>query len=158
MTAGPRLTDQQRRAAFGAPCTEQQLITVDLWGQRVRAHQLVATQLIRTCQLAHEILVHRGIGHEVPLRVDSYNCRPIRSQDPPEVRAAVSMHAYGLAWDLFRTPPSIPPPGGVWTPTAKLPKALVDVFELAGFTWGGRWARRDEPHFEWAAPPPLPAP
>lgn len=157
MTAGPRLTEPQRRVSFGAPCTEHQLVTVDLWGQRVRAHRLVATQLIRTCQLAHEVLIHRGIGHEVPLRFDSYACRPIRADDVVDVSSGWSLHAYGLAWDLFRTPPGVPPPGGVWTPSAKLPAALVDVFEIAGFTWGGRWTRRDEPHFEWAAPPPLTA-
>lgn len=157
MPAGPRLTDSQRRAAFGAPCQTAQLVTVELWGQRVRAHRLVASQLVRTCQLAHEVLLHRGMGHQVPLRVDSYACRPIRTGPEAELRAGWSLHAYGLAWDLFRTPPGVPPPGGVWTPAAKLPQPLIEVFELAGFTWGGRWTRRDEPHFEWAAPPPLAA-
>jgi len=28
------------------------------------------------------------------------------------------------------------------------PREVVECFEAAGFTWGGRWKNRDDMHFE----------
>lgn len=120
----------------------------EVWGQRVVVHPRLHRLFVTTCVAAHQALNAAGAGLEVPQRVDSYACRPIRGS------RAWSMHAYGLAWDMFRTPPGVPPPGGVWTPTARLHPAFIATFERAGFTWGGRWTRRDEPHFEWGRSPP----
>jgi len=32
-----------------------------------------------------------------------------------------------------------------------MPMAVVEVFEASGWTWGGRWARRDDQHFQAAS-------
>lgn len=144
-----RLNRSERDRAFGPPCSPLLHSWVTLWGQRVRVHRLVREHLVKTAQLADELLVAKDLHAYRPRRIDSYVCRNIRHSGNP------SMHAYALAFDVFLTEPHVPPPGGVWTPDAKLHSDFIRVWELAGWTWGGRWGRRDEPHFEWAAAPPV---
>lgn len=55
----------------------------------------------------------------------------------------LSMHAFGLAWDFdVRNNPLGAKP--------KMDMRIVDIFEDAGFTWGGRWHRLDGQHFQFA--------
>lgn len=146
--AGPRLTNAQRARAFGPRCAIGSYAVVSLWGNRVIAHPAVAHLLVVTAEEAHRALNRVGAQHTVPRRMDSYNCRAIAGSASP------SLHSWALAWDIFRTAPGIPPPGGVYTPDAALHPVFVQVFEAAGFTWGGRFRRPDQPHFEWASAPP----
>lgn len=157
---------------YGEPCRRERYLTCELWGHRVVVHPLLHGHLIRTAIASHVALNAIGAGDQVPRRMDSYACRPIRDRAMDEEQAGStdgggdhlalgpnratrwSMHAFGLAWDLFMTPPNVVPPGGVWTPRDRLHPVLVATFERAGFTWGGRWRRVDQPHFEWSAPPP----
>lgn len=144
----PRLSDRSRRTHYGPPARDAAIRTVELWGQRIRVHHRVADHLIRTAVTADRILSHLDLAHLRPRRVDGYVPRMIAGT------SSWSLHAYGLAVDIFRTPPGVVPPGGVWTPRDQLHQEFVAVWELAGWTWGGRWRRRDTPHFEWATYPP----
>lgn len=142
------LSRQELERVYGAPCRPDALVTVELHGMRVRAHPLVAHHLVLTFQRAHRVLAALdALGH-TPQRVDSYNCRNIAGTQRR------SMHAYGLAWDVFRTPPNVPPPGGVYRPTAALHPVWYAVFRHAGFRLGVDWRSPDAPHIEWNAPPP----
>lgn len=59
----------------------------------------------------------------------------------------LSLHAWGLAWDFGASrDPLGDRPGG---PDEDMPLAVVEVWEAHGFTWGGRWARADQMHFQW---------
>ena len=53
----------------------------------------------------------------------------------------LSRHAFGLAVDIN---PSDNLPGTDGT----VPPGIVDLFESNGFTWGGRWKKKDPMHFE----------
>ena len=143
-----RLTHAARVRAYGPPCSSHQLLAAEVWGQRVRVHRLIHAEFIHACRAAHQGLIEEGAQAYLPQRVDSYVCRPIAGS------SSWSLHAFGLAFDIFRTPPGVPPPGGVWTPAAPLHPAFVAAFTSRGWTWGGNWQRRDTPHFEWAGPPP----
>lgn len=108
----------------------------------VYAHRKIAGRFQQACQEAAETVAWR------PRRVDSHNVRLIRGSQ------SLSLHSFGLAWDIFATPWPVPPPGGVWTPDDPVPRPFAAVFEKHGFTWGGRWKRVDQPHIEWAGLPP----
>lgn len=138
----------QRTRIFGPPCSMNRLVRAELWGQRVLVHVLLHDHLIHTARAAHEALNAVGAHLALPKRIDSYNCRRIAGS------SSWSLHAWGLAFDIFRTPPGVPPPGGVYTPTLALHPAFIDAFEDHGWRWGGRWARPDRPHFEWNGVPP----
>jgi len=58
-------------------------------------------------------------------------------------RKPLSLHSWGIAVDIN------------WATNAygtegDMHPDIVDIFEEAGFTWGGRWRKRDCMHFEWA--------
>ena len=113
--------------------------------QTVWAHRLLAPRFLDAAEAA----VASGW---VPQRTDSYVERQIRGS------GNWSLHSWAIAWDIFSTPSDVPPPGGVWTPTDEMPPSFVEAFEDRGFTWGGRWNRRDTPHIEWSGPPPTSLP
>lgn len=148
MAAPKRLTDPARRKLYGPldkypngalGVTKFNLTTVTLpWGMRVTVHRLIAGVLLSACVEAD--LVSRWN----PRRVDSFNPRTIRGS------TALSLHALGLAVDVFATGPGVPPPGGVWTPDNGVPADFAEPFLARGFTWGATWTRRDVPHIEWA--------
>jgi hypothetical protein len=143
----PRIGDAERRRTFGAPCTPSNLRTyLTPWGLRVQAHYLVVARLAAACALA------KRASSWTPQRIDSYACRQIRGSD------ATSLHAFGLAWDFFSTPPNVVPPGGVWEPEDAVPPSFAAAFTHFGFVWGATFGRRDVPHIEWAdgRPPPVP--
>lgn len=143
-----RISNDERARLFGPPCRREPLRRVEVWGLRPVVHHLVQRVFVLACQDAHWRMVAAGIDGYLPLRIDSFVCRNIAGTQRR------SLHAWGLAWDIFRTPPDVPPPGGVYQPTARLHPLFIAAFEDAGFTWGGRWRRPDEPHFEWSGAPP----
>ena len=68
----------------------------------------------------------------------SFNFRPIRSG------SSLSMHAYGIAFDLN-------PRGNPLGRPGVMPGWVIACFERAGFYWGGNFSRRDAQHFEATA-------
>jgi hypothetical protein len=77
----------------------------------------------------------------------TYNCRPIAQTN------RLSVHAYGAAIDLATKF------GDYWlwskgkdgkiTWKNRIPLEFVDIFERAGFIWGGKWYHFDTLHFEY---------
>lgn len=69
-----------------------------------------------------------------------YNWRQMRG------KSILSMHAYGCAVDFD------PDRNGLGDPTPAMDLRVVDVFETAEWTWGGRWSprNRDGMHFQAA--------
>lgn len=138
-----RLTEAERTRYFGVPCTQSNFVLVTLpWGMRVQCHRVVENVLITAANEAARSTKWR------PLRADSFACRKTRGA------SSWSLHAFGLAWDFFATPPGMAPPGGVWTPDNGVPAGFAQPFEDRGFTWGAKFSRVDVPHIEWAGPPP----
>lgn len=132
---------------IGAPCQTERLVTVTTpWGVRCTVNKAVKTRFLLACKRAD-----RYSGWN-PKRIDSYVCRPIRGS------SSWSRHAYGAAWDFFKTPPGVVPPGGVWDPDNTFKNNFAMCFKDLGFTWGGDWrSRPDTPHIEWSGSivPPL---
>ena len=56
----------------------------------------------------------------------------------------VSVHSFGAAIDLD------PEHNGLGDTTPAMPMWVVDIFEEAGWRWGGRWTRCDGMHFQRA--------
>jgi len=56
----------------------------------------------------------------------------------------LSMHAYGCAMDID------PEHNQFGSRRMRMPKDVVEIFENAGFTWGGRWRKPDAMHFQAA--------
>lgn len=141
------LTQPQRSKVYGTPPNAGPRKTVTTpWGIKVVVHTLIADVFLAACREAHSTVTWR------PQRIDSYNARPIRGS------TKWSMHAYALAWDFFATPPSMPPPGGVWTPLNPVPPEFAACFTRRGFRWGATFKRVDLPHIEWPGPPPAATP
>lgn len=118
-------------------------------GKSLRMHRLAGDEFVRLFAAACE-----ASGY-VPRYVQTYNPRTIGKSD------RLSMHAYGIAVDFD----GIDPPGDdcVGNPWGGVRKngepsllrqhmAFVDVFEAAGWTWGGRWkdGKGDDMHFQRA--------
>lgn len=114
--------------------------------RRITCHRAVAASL-RGCLAA--ILEHYGSLTAVQeagldLYGGCYNFRPMRGSH------TLSMHAYGIAIDLD---PEHNRLGAKWGPEkGMMPMAVVEIFERAGWTWGGRWSSRpDCMHFQAAS-------
>lgn len=147
----------ERKKFFGKPgrrgSASKQIVRVNLGfdlrmageyagkSMNVSAHRLIAEHFRRAITEAARV------SGWMPRRIGSYNPRRIRGS------WRWSMHAYGLAWDIFRTPYGETPEGDFWTPKDEVPAAFVKVMQDHGFTWGGGWKRRDTPHFEWGGGP-----
>lgn len=128
-----------RDRIFGPPGKVDRVTVLTPWGIKVVCHRLIAPLFLICCQDAHD-----HVTDWVPRRIDSYNFRPIRgTKDNP------SMHGYALAWDFFITGPTVPPPGGVWTPHNSLTPRFAECFTRRGFRWGADFDRVDLPHIEW---------
>jgi len=113
----------------------------------IRCHKKVALSLLSVLQKIHasyegdQDLIQRDRMH---LYGGAYNFRTMRGS------TKLSVHAYGAAIDLD---PSQNPLGKPWEPgTGMIPKRVVDIFEDAGWQWGGRWHRPDCQHFQATAP------
>ncbi|MEM9556049.1 MAG: M15 family metallopeptidase [Acidobacteriota bacterium] len=110
---------------------------------RVTCHRRVAESLER---ILAGILEHYGSLEAVQqnrmhLYGGCYNYRPVRNGN------RLSTHAWGAAIDLD---PERNPLGVPYDESAgMMPRAVVDLFEAEGWTWGGTWPRRpDCMHFQ----------
>lgn len=113
--------------------------------KRLTCHRQVAQSL---SQILQRVLDQYGFEwiqkHGMDLFGGCYNFRPMRGSH------VLSMHSYGIAIDLD---PEHNPLGKKWEPNAgMIPMEIVDLFESAGWTWGGRWkSRPDTMHFQAAS-------
>jgi hypothetical protein len=113
--------------------------------RKITCHRLVAQSLLRCLG---GILDAYGSPEAVraaglDLYGGCYNYRPMRAG------STLSMHSYGIAVDLD---PDRNPLGRKWDECkTMMPSRVVDIFENAGWTWGGRWTGRpDCMHFQAA--------
>ncbi|MDQ3344561.1 MAG: peptidoglycan-binding protein [Actinomycetota bacterium] len=138
----PRISNTERNQRFGnfGHVTLRRVETP--WGVPTMVHAALADVYMEACKEAAAQCSWR------PQRIDSYNPRLIRGSSSP------SMHGWCLAWDIFATGPTTPPPGGVWHPTDTFADDFARCFERRGFYWGQRFGRQDWPHMEWPGPPP----
>ena len=126
--------------------------------QAVLVHPLLAEEFVAACHDAA-----KACPGWVPQRIDSYVPRAIRNYfkgNPPAGwklgDKGTSNHSWATAFDFFATPADVWPAGGVWTPDNGVPVEFAKAFERRGWTWGGRWKRRDTPHMEYTVKPPPP--
>lgn len=127
---------------FGRPSRVAPVSVRTPWGITTQVHPLVVDVFREACEEA-------ALSPWRPRRIDGWVIRPIGGTSTP------SLHSWALAWDLFATPPGVPPPGGVWTPLDGMTLWFAAGFIKRGFTWGATWkGRPDVPHIEWAGPPP----
>jgi hypothetical protein len=109
--------------------------------KRLRCHRRVAESLR---EILRAILGHYGSlesvrDNRMHLTGGVYNFRRISGS------ARLSMHSYGAAIDLD---PERNPLGKAWEP-GMMPMEVVQIFEDAGWKWGGRVAHRpDCMHFQ----------
>jgi hypothetical protein len=114
--------------------------------RRITCHRLVAQSL--THCLAEILSLYGSLEALRQARLDlyggCYNFRPMRGGH------ALSMHSYGIALDLD---PEHNPFGQKWIDHKNMmPLEVVEIFESAGWTWGGRWPSKPDPmHFQAAA-------
>ena len=119
-------------------------------GKRVRMHRLVGAEFVQLFKQACE-----ASGY-TPASVQTFNPRVIGRT------SRLSMHAYGIAFDVDGIKPKGGQVGNPWggvradgTPSLlRENMAFVDVFEAAGWCWGGRWrkGKGDDMHFQRAFP------
>lgn len=65
---------------------------------------------------------------------------------PKRSGKSLSMHSYGIAIDLD---PDTNSYGRPWKDgTGMMPAEVVDIFEAAGWSWGGLWKTGDAMHFQ----------
>jgi len=99
---------------------------------KVRVHQAIAGEVVNI----FEELKAGGEWYELRTYDGGYTWRLQRGG------SKLSMHGYGGALD-FDAP---------WNKLGMLPqmpRGVVRVFERRGWTWGGRWRRKDGMHFQF---------
>jgi hypothetical protein len=99
---------------------------------RVRCHRLILGDL--TAALAE--LERRGGARLLRNYAGCYVPRRVRG------RSDMSRHSWGIAFD---SNVASNPLGG----RPRMPRLVIRVMAKHGFTWGGRFLRRDGGHFEW---------
>lgn len=90
--------------------------------KKIRVHKKYEHEIARLIQIASDVSGYR------PDSIQTFNPRVIGGTD------RLSMHAYGIAIDF--DPPKNPWGGGGVIRNYPL---FIEIFELAGWTWGGRW-------------------
>lgn len=144
MTTLPDIGYAERSRIFGTPGSQDGLVVVTTpWGLRARVHRLVAERFLAAFALA------QSRSRWVPRRIDSYAARKIRG------KTAASLHAYGLAVDVFDLPlPQVPE---IWGPTNAPDDRFRSAFVFLGFRAGASYSsRKDFPHLEWVGGIPEP--
>lgn len=91
--------------------------------------------LIEPLTLAFTNIVDRNLVKEIVTWDGCFNIRTKRGLK------SMSLHSWGIAVDInaFENQLGVEP---------KMSKELVACFEDAGFSWGGRWKRKDGMHFQ----------
>lgn len=116
---------------FG-PATKEPMVS------QVTVHKKLADRLSEALELVYE----NGLWEQLGGYSGGFAWRPARGT------RKVSTHAWGIAWDFGASrDPLGDAPGG---PDPEMPLEIVRIFESLDFTWGGRWARPDQMHFQFA--------
>lgn len=91
----------------------------------------------RPLQMAFDMIVTKGLTHELHTFDGAFNIRMVRGST-----ALTSTHSYGLAIDInaAENPLGAPP---------TMSQDLVACFTYVGFDWGGRFHRMDGMHFSY---------
>jgi hypothetical protein len=97
-----------------------------------RCHAKLADVFTIVFRRIHEA----GLWPELRTFDGCYNNRKIGGTQKP------STHAWGIAVDLNAATNRQGKKGDMHP-------GIVEIFEQAGFTWGGRWTNTDPMHFEW---------
>lgn len=126
-------------------CQREKFVAVEIGGVRVRvrgeAADLVGYLLSRTERLGYDV---RPAGEPCG-GTWGVACRAIKGTDPP----LPSWHSWGLAIDINA---SCNPMSTRWR--CNIPPDIVDLWESAGFYWGGRYDGTHDPmHFEYLGRP-----
>lgn len=106
---------------------------------RIRVHRLCAESLgeclAKIGELGTDFIHH----HELHHFGGAFNFRVKRGGH------TLSMHSYGCAIDLS---PRINAFKKKWDKTTMMPEKVVEIFEAAGWQFGGRWSVGDAMHFQ----------
>lgn len=104
------------------------------WARRLYVHGLIVDPL--TLALARCVAL--GDGY----LIQSLGCFSPRAKrsDP----AQLSLHSWGVAVDLNQATNPVGERGDI-------PDAWIEIWEAIGWTWGGRFRRRDPMHMQWAS-------
>lgn len=94
--------------------------------------------MVAAFENALDLLVLKGVAHELKSFEGCFNIRLVRGSS-----TAQSAHSFGLALD-FNAPTNRLGTEGEFS------EEFGKCFELAGFTWGKRFSRKDPMHFEYA--------
>lgn len=97
----------------------------------------VNRELIPYLDKAFELLIQRGLFHEIKTYGGCWNIRPIRGTTDKW-----SLHSFGIAIDLNELEM---PLGSL----SKWSKEFVDTMKEAGFTFGGDFKRSDPMHWQF---------
>lgn len=100
---------------------------------RIRCHKLV----IGVFEAVFRALTNGGLW---PMLREYGGCFAYR---PKRGSTAISLHAWGIAIDLNPSTNALGQDGD-------MDEDVIRVFEVHGFTWGGRWGRPDPMHFQFA--------
>jgi hypothetical protein len=101
---------------------------------RITSHTLLANILSETLSEVHKA----GLWRELSPYGGGFVFRPQRAG------TAISMHAWGIAWDFD-------PPNNKMGTKGDMAAEVVRIFESKGFFWGGNFKRRTDPmHFQFA--------
>jgi hypothetical protein len=126
-------------------CQHDKFVSVVVGGVRLRARSEVA-------DLVGFLISRTGrLGYEVKPEGEPCGgtwgvaCRAIKGTEPP----VPSWHSWGLAVDINA---SCNPMSTRWR--CNIPPAVVELWECAGFYWGGRYESVHDPmHFEYLGAP-----
>lgn len=105
------------------------------WPRRIYVHKAIVEPL------------RWALGRCVELR-DGYVVRTLGCFNPRAKRSnpsALSLHSWGIAVDMNA---STNPYGAPLR--TDIPAAWIEIWERAGWTWGGRWRTPDPMHWQWA--------
>lgn len=101
--------------------------------RRIRVHRQIAKLTAATLLDIHSA----GLWPELREYGGSFEYRRQRGG------GRLSLHAFGAAIDLNPSTNQLGEDGD-------MPQSIVRIFEEHGWTWGGRWPRRDCMHFQFA--------
>ncbi len=100
-----------------------------------RVNQAIAEEVDLACRL----IAKEGLWQKLRTFDGAYAFRAQRGSS-----TKTSLHSFGAALDFNASTNKLGTAGDI-------DAGIVQLFEACGFTWGGRWKRRDPMHFQWGS-------